>query len=244
MHPMRSSMFGRGGPLSTASTAAKLALLTLGVSVIVQLSDVAQAWLPLTPGAVVGRLALWQLLTYIPVTPVATFGFIFVLLIIWSTGSALEMSWGTRRFLSFVVGVPVASAVLTVLLSLVWPSLRIQPFFGGLLVASIIWIAYGLSHGGAQLNFWSIPLSGNAFALIGAGFIALNAVIARSLVPVVPEIFAGLITWGYVRLGSPRVLILKLRHWKLQRELKSRSRHLRVISDDRNTSRGSDRFIH
>jgi hypothetical protein len=113
----------------------------------------------------------------------------------------------------------------------------------GVLVTAL-WIAYGLAFGRAQMNFWGIPLTGNGLAWVGVGFIALNAVFAHSIVPVIPEAFAAALTFGYFKLGSPRVAWLKLRQWQLQKQLKGRSRHLKVVDRERNTSRDSDRYLH
>jgi hypothetical protein len=117
-------------------------------------------------------------------------------------------------------------------------------YAGGTVMTTAVWVAYGWSLGRAQTGFWGLPLSGNALALVGVGFVVLQAAFARSIVPVIPEIFAVGLAYVYVKVGTPRALVLRLRQWKIQRSLRSRSRHLRVVSKDRNTSSGSDRYIH
>ncbi len=243
MQPMRSA-FGRGGPLTPRTAAAKLAIALIVGSVIAALAGELGFLLRLTPLRVVYDFALWQPITYtfIETQPI---GVIFGALIIWMIGGPLEMSWGARRMLSFAIGSTVLSGVLTTLIGLLWPGVGGYTFAGGTVLTTVLWVAYGLAHSRAQVNFWGLPLSGNGLAMIGIGFVALQAVFARSLVPVMPEVFGILLTFGYVKVGSPRILLLKLKRAKYERELRSRSKHLRVVSkDDRNTGTGSDRYLH
>jgi len=107
-----------------------------------------------------------------------------------------------------------------------------------------VWVAYGWALGRLQTGFWGLPLSGNALAWIGVGFVVLQAAFARSIAPVIPEILVVVFAYVYVKVGTPRALVLRLRQWKIQRELRARSRHLRVVSRDRNSNSGSDRYIH
>ena len=249
MQPMRSgggNMFGRGGPLSTATAAAKLAIAVIAASVIAALVPGLQAWLGLSPGLVIGSFALWQPLTYVPLA-FEPFGVLIGALIVWSIGGSLEQSWGRRRFLSFTIGATALSGLLTAILALVWPGLASWPsaFGGATVMVTAVWLAYGWSFGAQKLQMMFVgAVSGNAFAIFGILLVGIKAAFARSLIPVMPELFAILCAYVYVKVGSPRVLVLKARQWQLQRELKSRSKHLRVISDDRNTDKGSDRFIH
>lgn len=236
-------MFGRGGPLSTATVSAKLALALIGVSIIAAVAPTVGMLLELTPARTITQLMLWQPLTYtfVAKNPLQV---IFGALIVWSIGSALEMTWGSKRMVTFALVTSAIAGVLTALIALVWSSLWAFPFGGAVVLTSVLWVGYGWSFGKAQTNFWGMPLSGNGLAAIGIGFVALNAAFARSLVPVLPEVIAILLTFVYVKVGSPRVLFLKLRQWKLQRELKGRSKHLNVLSGGRREDRGSDRYIH
>lgn len=241
MRPMRGGdVFGRGGPLNVRSAAAKLALALIGVTVVTMLAGVA-GLVALTPRAVFGSFALWQPLTYgfLETSPI---GLMFGALIVWSMGSALEQTWGSKQFLLVSVVGTALAGVLTALLGLVMGSVYGMVYPGGTVLATLVWVAYGLSHGRGTLSFFGMPVTGNVFAAIGIGFVALNAVFARSIIPVVPEIFAILLVAAYVKVGNPSTLLLKLKHWRYQRELKSRSKHLNVVSGDRN-GRGSDRYL-
>jgi hypothetical protein len=99
-------------------------------------------------------------------------------------------------------------------------------------------VSYGLYIGRGQANFWGIPVTGNVLALIGAGFVVINALTSHWIL-MVPEFFALGIAFVYMRGGSPRQLWLRLQHARLQRQLRGRSKHLRVISSER----PDDRFL-
>ena len=196
--------------------------------------------LRLVPGLVL-RGYVWQPLSYAFVES-SPMGVIFGALILWQLGGALEQTWGTRRMAAFAVGTTVLAGVVTVLLALVVRELLAIPFTGGWVMGSSLWVAYGLSFGRRQTNFWGLPVTGNVFALIGVGFVFLNGAFSR-FVYVVPEAVALLLTWAYLRLGGPSSWFLRLQSWRLQRQLRTRSKHLTLVSPDRNTPRDSDRFI-
>jgi hypothetical protein len=109
---------------------------------------------------------------------------------------------------------------------------------GGYVMSTIAWVCYGLYIGRGQANFWGIPVTGNVLALIGVGFVVINALTSHWSV-MVPEFFALGIAFVYMRGGSPRQLWLRLQHARLQRQLRGRSKHLRVISSER----PDDRFL-
>lgn len=221
-----------------------LAVALVVVSVVVAIfQQPLGLYVPLIPAAVVGSLFLWQPLTYCFVEASPT-GVIFGGIILWSIGGVLEHSWGRRRLLTFALGVTVLAGVMTVLLALVWPALLARPFVGGGAMAGSLWVAYGLANGPRQINFWGLPVTGNVFALIGAGFIFLNAAFG-GLAAVVPDAFALLFTFLASRGVSPGPLWTRFRSWSLERSLKRRASHLQVIAGEkRNMPSDSDRYLH
>ncbi|HUM13742.1 MAG TPA: rhomboid family intramembrane serine protease [Myxococcaceae bacterium] len=221
--------------------AAWLAVALVGGSVVFALTrDGLGSLLLLVPGLVL-RGDVWQPLTYgfVENSPM---GVIFGALILWQLGGALEQTWGSRRMAFFAVGTTVLAGLFTVLLALGVSALRAIPFPGGFVMGSALWVAYGLSFGRRQTNFWGLPVSGNVFALIGVGFVFLSGAFS-SFLYVIPSAVALLLTWAYLRLGGPSDWFLRLQSWRLQRQLRSRSKHLTLVSPDRNTPRDSDRFL-
>ena len=231
-------------PPRHALAAASLALALVAGSVIYALGrETLGERLLLVPIAVVQRLWLWQPLTYAFVET-SPLGVIFGALILWQLGSALEQTWGSRRMALFAVGTTATAGVLTVVLALLVPRLQLEPWYaGGTVMASVVWVAYGLSWGRRQTNFWGLPISGNFFALIGVAFVFLSGAFAGFRV-VVPSALGLLLTWGYLRIGGPADWLLRLQGWRLQRQLRSRAKHLKLVSPERNTPGDSDRYLH
>ena len=209
---------------------AKLAIALVVGSVLALASKTLAALLILTPRAVIPGLWLWQPLTY-GFVALGPLGIIFGAIILYSMGGNLESLWGPRRLLTLLWGGSALAGVLTTLL--MGPLLDSgQSYAGGGTMMTLVWVAYGLAIGRGQSNFWGIPVTGNVMAAIGAGFVVLNALTA-GWASQVPEFFAIGLAFAYVRGGSPRSLWLRLRQWQLQRQMRGRASHLRVMPDER-----------
>jgi len=104
-------------------------------------------------------------------------------------------------------------------------------------------VLYGLRLDRGQTNFWGIALSGNAFAAIGAFFVLLVAVFG-AWQAVVPEAIALGCCWVYMRVGTPRDLWLKAQSWRLEQQVRRRSKRLKMIAGERNMRSDSDRYLH
>lgn len=222
------------------TAASKLALALVAGSVLVALTH--QTALLLIPGEFIHSLFLWQPLTYgfIATDPM---GVIFGALILWQIGSAMESSWGSRRLLAFSIGLPAIAGLLTVALSFAITGMKGFPFPGGWVAATALWIAYGLSYGPSQTNFWGMPVTGYTFALIGAGFVLLSGAF-YGWAGVIPDLIGCALAVAYVKGASPRLLWLRFSSWRLHRQLRGRSKHLKVVSKDRNIGGGSDSYLH
>ncbi|WNG20245.1 DUF1751 domain-containing protein [Cystobacter fuscus] len=233
MRPMRSFGGGGFGFAGVESMAAKLAIGLVAGSVLSLLLRPAGDLLLLSPEGVLSQLWLWQPFTYgfIERSPL---GIIFGAMILYSIGGGLEMSWGPRRLLAVVWGGSVLAGLLTVAVSLF--TRLPNGYTGGGVMTTLAWVTYGLSLGRAQSNFWGIPVTGNVLAGIGAGFVLLNGLTA-GWVTQIPELFALVIAFVATRGFNPRHLWLRVQHWRLQRQLRGRSRHLRVISEERPNDR-------
>lgn len=236
MRPMRSSGGGGFGYSGVETMAARLAIGLVVGSVVCLLAGQLGHLLLLSPNGVISRLWLWQPFTYAFVED-SPLGIIFGALILYSVGGGLEMSWGPRRLLWVAFGGTVLAGVLTTLLALVVGVP--DGYSGGTVMTTLVWVAYGLSIGRGQSNFWGMPVTGNVLAGIGAAFVVLNA-LRFGWVAQLPHLFAIAIAFVYVRGGSPRHLWLRFQHARLQRQLRGRSKHLHVISSERPDS---DRYL-
>jgi membrane associated rhomboid family serine protease len=232
--------------LNPRSSSAKMAVLFVIFSVAYYVTERWTGdWIPLQPVRVTGELMLWQLVTYAALFSRNPMSFIFGVLIIVSIGGALERHWGAKRVWVFSFAIAVVSALITVALSLVVPAIAVTAFAGADLIVGVMWVAYGLLMGRAQTNFWGLPVTGNTLALIGASFVLLSGLLARTWVPLIPEVIALALTFVHVRLGFPQEALQRFGSWRLQRDLNRRSSHLRVITgDQRNTPGDSDKYLH
>ena len=228
----------------TRNAATALAVISIITSVMwYLLAKSTGVMLYLVPADVLG-LQFWQLITFIPATkdpsPV-----LFGAFIIWSMGGSLEGLWGTRKFLSFSLGVTFTAGLLTVLTAwLAGNSLLERPYFGTNVLSGILWVAYGLTLWSQQLNVFGFSLTGRTFAVFGVLVTALQAVFGGGAA-VIPEIFGLALTFLYVRWASPHDLWLRFQSWRLRKQLKNRSSHLEVISGSKsNAPRGSDKYLH
>lgn len=236
MRPMRSRWGGGfGGFPGMESMSARLAIGLVAGSVLFLLTrNTGGLLLLLTPGKL-GSF-LWQPLTYafIETSPL---GIMFGAIIIWSIGGWLEGVWGSRRMLLVALGCAALAGLLTAVVGVL--GVPVAPAYaGGTVMATVLWVAYGLTIGRGQTNFWGIPLSGNAFAGIGAGFVALSVLtsgdnVFEGILYQLPEVLGLLLVFVYMKGASPRRLWLQIQHWRLQRQVRNRSRNLRVVSSDR-----------
>ncbi|QSQ13404.1 DUF1751 domain-containing protein [Myxococcus landrumensis] len=233
MRPMR-SFGGRGGGggfglPGLESMSSKLAVGLVAGSVMYLLLRAQGSFLLLMPSGVFGHLFIWQPLTYafIESEPLSI---IFGAMLLWSIGGWLEGYWGAKRLLMVAVGCTALAGYLLGLAALFIP--MPYAYQGGWVMCSVLWVAYGLTIGKGQTNFWGIPLSGNAFAAIGAGFVLLR-VLTAGFAGQLPHIVAMVLVLAYVRGASPKRLLLYFQHWRLQRQLRDRSKHLHVVPKDR-----------
>jgi membrane associated rhomboid family serine protease len=227
-------------PIRNAATG--LAILTVIASIIWAVLAEQGITLYLIPGYVL-RGQLWQLITFIPAS-IGTWAVLFTALIIWTTGGSLESYWGKRHFLLFCTVIPFLTGVITVALAFVFPQLLGVPLQGGSLLFSIIWVGFGCVIWNGQTNVWGYPVSGRTFAMLGVLVAALNGVFS-GLAVIVPEAIALSLTFAHARFRFPTRQLEAFGSWRLQRDLKKRSAHLRAVSSDqRNMPNDSDRYLH
>jgi membrane associated rhomboid family serine protease len=112
--PYASSFSFGPGPLSTALKA--LIGATVAMYLVTTFAPSLQPLLWLSPVEVAGKLAVWQLVTYMFLHG-GIFHLLFNMLALWMFGTELERIWGTRYFLKFYFVTGIGAGVLTVLFS-------------------------------------------------------------------------------------------------------------------------------
>jgi len=230
----------------TAGGQMGLALVALTIAAAVH--PVAYENLVLVPESVLREYKVWLVATHMFIVPVDALTIIFGVIILITCGNFLEQHWGTRRLWFFVAGVGLTSAVAVLVVGLFSKTIALFPVFGGLGVMTWLWVAQGLLMGSGRANFFGFPVSGYAFAAIGAAFPVINAL--RGGWPygwlLELETFVGLaLTVAYVYHFTPAALWTRFRSWQLHRELNRRSSHLKVVGGEkRNMPGDSDKYLH
>lgn len=235
MRPMRRMGGGGGGGFGVfglETVAAKLTVaLAAGSILFLVTRDALGGLLLLWPmdGASLGNFRPWQVLTYAFVSIIGNnpLWFIFALMMTYQMGGFLEATWGHRRTLVLALGAPVLAGVITALLGLAGLLSPAQPYPGAWVLTSVLWVAYGWIIGRGQTAFWFIPVTGNTLALIGIGFLVLQALTA-GWQAVVPEALAIGFTFFYVRGASPRALWARFQHNRMRRNMR-KANHLKVV---------------
>lgn len=214
--------------LSPRSMGGQMALVLVVSSLVSAASRVAAEQLLLQPADVIQQFKLWQLVTPTFIVPPSPLSFIFGVLMLLQSGAWFEGRWGAQRTWIFVVGVNALANLVTVALGFVSTGVFAMAFAGGYTTIQALWVAQGVLIGPARVSFWGFPITGYAFAGIGAAF-TLLAGITGSWIAVVPQLAGLVITVAWVQGYTPSQLWLRFRSNQLERELKRRSAHLSVI---------------
>jgi membrane associated rhomboid family serine protease len=166
---------------------------------------------------------------------------------LWMFASPLERRWGARRFLYFFFGTGTGAALLTTLLAGWSSSLRSFPVFDGIYVASeAILVGWVLTNWSSTVYLLVFPVPA-PFLLAVAVLIPLFNVIQGHWMPYVPVLLGMGIAYLMLRRGlSPRRAYLYFRAWWIDRQLKRKARHLRVIPppDADRDRKGPDKYLH
>ncbi|HET6438659.1 MAG TPA: rhomboid family intramembrane serine protease [Anaeromyxobacter sp.] len=180
---------------------------------------------------------LWRLLTW-PLVQADPTALIFGGLTLYFFGPPLAYDWGERRFLSTVLLLTLGAALITLGVSWVLQVPFIDYYGIWPLVDGIV-LLWALRYPDQQiLFFFVLPITGRILALLTVATNALFLVWGvahgglNGLVAFTPPLAALLIAWALSRgrLGLPlRRLRLAWRDFRLEQQLRRRSRHLKVV---------------
>lgn len=165
-----------------------------------------------------------------------------VLVLLWF-GTAVERRWGPRRTLVFAfwIVVPTNAVVAALLTWAPWTvtaltnAARAAPTHGVFALSDALLAAWCLMHGSARLAILNIEARKLVWVLVALG--VLDLLFTSRLVGIV-RLLAVALTWllltGHYR---PRVLIDRLRLWRIDRRLAKRRGRFEVIDGGRNLHR-------
>ena len=188
----------------------------------------------LTPFQVVPGLRLWKLLSYVFVSVDHPLNFIFDLMMIYFFAGWFEQMQGSRRLVRFFAFSAIGAGVLPVLLGLFFPSVAGAFYTGAWPVFEALTVAMGILQPGAQINLYMlIPVTARQLMYGSWVLIALFVVFDGTVVPFLPAI--GGVGMGFaltVGVHGPRRLWLRFQSARLERQLRRRAQHLRVVPKD------------
>jgi len=194
-------------------------------------------WAALSPEAI-RRGELWRLVSWVLVQD-DPLNLLFGGFVLYSFGAQLIYGWGEARFFWTFVGLTLAGAVAALLVALAW-----QPFWGfqhvGMWpVVDGLLLMWALRYPDQQMSFWGVlPMTGRTLVLLLVGGTIIYGLFLggiRGLPRMTPHFGALLAAWIAIRgrFSSPlRRWRLQWRDYWLERQLRRRSRHLKVVKKD------------
>jgi len=136
-----------------------------------------QIFLPfaLVPKSVLGHLAIWQLFTYMFLHSPFGFGHILMnMLMLWMFGTALEGTWGTRRFLQYYFFCGVGAGICVVVLNLFAGSLNTRTIGASGAIYGLM-LAFGILFPRAVIYFLMLfPIEARWFVMIMGAIVFLS----------------------------------------------------------------------
>jgi hypothetical protein len=155
---------------------------------------------------------------------------------LYSFGNQLAYDWGEGGFLRTFLLLTVGAAVLTVALAVAWPPLMAFGHLGMWPPVIGLLLMWSLRYPDQQMNFWGIlPVTGRMMAIFvvaGTVLYGLAAGGIGGLFGFTPHFASLFLAWVLSRTRSG----LPLRRWKLawrdfrlERQLRRRSKHLKVV---------------
>jgi membrane associated rhomboid family serine protease len=200
----------------------------------------------LIPGAVVGRLWIWQPVTYMFLHG-GLFHLLFNMLALWMFGVELERVWGTRFFTRFYLVTGVGAAATTILLSLAPFAFAEELYVSATVGASGaiygLLLAYAMYFPNRPIYLYMLfPIPARVFVLI-IGAISLLSSVQESRGGVAHITHLGGLIAGYLYLKGGRGGFIGLLQYRFSEWHKSsRRRRFEVVEGGRRG--GPDRWVH
>ena len=202
--------------------------------------------LGLIPAAVIEKLQVWQLVTYMFLHG-SFFHILFNMLALWMFGTELEHTWGTRRFLQYYFATGLAAAVTTIAVSLLPFGFADRVYSAVTIGASGaiygLLLAYGLYFPRRPIYMYFVfPIPAKYFVIL-MGAIAFLSSISDAGGGVAHTAHLGGLVAGYLILKNGRVHPLaELKYRYLKWKFGRMKRRFNVYAGGRRDDR--DRRIH
>jgi membrane associated rhomboid family serine protease len=208
--------------------------------------EVLEAFL-LRPQDVIPGLKIWKLLSYLFVQGSGPIDLLIGLLVLYFFGSWFERRWGSRRFLIFFLLSGAGAGALVVLLGLFSSRIALEPYTGMWAVVEALTVAMGLSEPDTEIYLYLMfPMKARTLMFASWLLLGLFMVFAGSPVPYLNVLggaaMGGVLTTGF---AGPRKAWLRFRAGRIERELRRRARHLKVVPPAKSESESDKKtYLH
>jgi membrane associated rhomboid family serine protease len=233
------SMFTFGGRVPATVGFLLVAMLAASVwaALVHGVADAAR----LVPAAILERGQLWRLVTWVLVQGDPG-TLLFGGFMLWWIGQQLSFAWSERRFVLRVLGTTLFAGVVTTVLGLVWAPAYVSSHLGMWPLVNALLVSWAMLHPEAQVNIWGVlPLTGRNMALLVTGGTILYAIFSGvvGFAAFAPHLSALALAWAQARggVGGGRSW-RQAKRWWADREMKRRSRHLKVVKKNGSDGRG------
>ena len=182
-----------------------------------------------TPSQVLDSWRVWTPFIYLLYAPDPLTFLIYEALGLWMFAAPLERAWGERRFLYYFFGTGTGAAILTTLLGMWISPLRAVPASAAWVATDALIVAWVLMNWHGTALLYIIPVPAPLLLVLPLGMAALNILMGIWEPFVTPLLGMGI---GYLMLKqslSPRRALLHVRAWWIDRQLRRKARHLRVM---------------
>jgi len=197
--------------------------------------------LGLSPLAVLGHFALWQLFTYMFLhDPRGIFHILFNMFTLWMFGADLERDWGTKRFLQYYFLCGIGAGICDVAASALVGNWYTRTIGASGAIYGLL-LAFGLMYPDRIVLFsFLFPIKAKYFAMLMGAIAFLSSISgANSGVSNVAHLGGMIFGYAFLKLRFRRFDLLgslrrEYQNWKMQRARKKFQVYMRRHKSDRN----------
>lgn len=175
---------------------------------------------------------IWQLITY-PFMEASLMGVIFEGLLIWFIGSELELKWGARFYIEFLLVAILTSGPFYMIIASIFPSLGAYPLMGLTSFTYALLMAYAIIFSERQLTFMLLfPMKAKHFCMLLAGIQLYMGLTSQAGAASLSHLVAMGTAFVFLYYKSLKARGLTLESLRKQRHKDKMKGKLHIVPDD------------
>ena len=175
---------------------------------------------------------VWQLITY-PLMEASLMGVIFEGLLIWFIGSELEMKWGPKFYIEFLLVAVLTSGPFYMIIGTVFPSLGAYPLMGLTSFTYALLMAYAIIYSERQLTFMLLfPMKAKYFCMLLAAIQLYMGLTSAAGAASLSHLVAMGSAFVFLNYKSMKARGVTLESIKKQQHKKKMRGKLHIVEDD------------